>query len=127
MSNKKQGLFKNARNPASIQNAEHHDPSGSSKSANGVPATIKQVVATSTTKTPLEDYAMVWAVNRDASVQYVFVGKDSSVPVAADASNSLAIPPNSGVLLNCGASDDDMQSMAIKSSNALVHLTILEV
>lgn len=125
--NSKQGLFKNARSPGSIQNAHHHDPSGSEKSANGIPATIKKVVATSTTKEPLEQYAMLWVVNRDAAVQYVFVGKDVDVPVTVDATNGMAIPAGEGVLLHCGASDDPMQSMAVKTSSAQVHITILEV
>lgn len=125
--NPKLGLKNNARSPASIANAEHHDPSGSQKSANGIPATIKQVIATSTTETPLEDFAMLWVVNRDTSVQYIFVGKDSDVPGTVDATNGMAIPPETGILLNCGASNDDMQSMAVKTSNALVHVTILEV
>lgn len=125
--NPNQGLRKNARSPGSITNAQHHDPSGAEKSLNGIPATIKQVVATSTTKTPLEQFALLWVVNRDlAAVQYIFVGKDSDVPATVDATNGMAIPPGEGLLLHCGASDDDMQSMAVKTSNALVHVTILE-
>lgn len=120
------GLNKSARNPGSIVNIEHHDPSGSQKSANGVPATIKQVVATSTTATALEPLALLWVVNRDTSVQYIFVGKADLVPVTVDASNGMALPPNAGLLLCCGKSDDDKQSIMVKTSNALVHVTILE-
>lgn len=124
--NPNQGLRKNARSPGSISNAQHHDPSGAEKSLNGIPATIQQVVATSTTKTPLEQFALLWVVNRDTAVQYIFVGKDSDVPLTVSATNGMALPAGEGVLLHCGASDDDLQSMAVKSSNALVHVTILQ-
>lgn len=127
MSNKNQGLAKNARSPGSIVNAEHHDPSGSSKSANGVPATIKQVVADSSVETPLENFAMLWVVNRDTSPHYIFVGKHSDVPATVSASNGMCIPAGAGIQLNCGASSDDMQSMAVKSDSSQLHLTILEV
>ena len=127
MVNPKHGLRKNASSPASITNSQHHDPSGSQKGANGIPGTIKQVVATSTTATPLEAYALVWAVNRNAAAQYIFSGKNSDVPVTVDATNGMAIPAGEGLLIHCGASDDDLQSMAIKTSHADVHLTVLEV
>lgn len=127
MSNKNQGLFKNARSPGSIVNAQHHDPSGSEKSANGVPATIKQVIADSTVETPLENFAMLWVVNRDTVPHFVFVGKHADVPGTVSASNGMCIPAGDGVLLNCGASSDDMQSMAVKSDSSQLHITILEV
>lgn len=121
------GLNKHVRNPGSIVNIEHHDPSGSQKSANGIPATIKSVIATSTTATPLEPAAMLWVVNRDTSVQYIYVGKISTAPATVDASNGMALPPNAGILMCCGKSDDDKISMSVKTSNALVHVTVLEV
>lgn len=124
---KQQGLLKNARSPGSIVNAEHHDPSGSQKSANGIPATIKTIVADSSVKTSLEPFAMLWVVNRDTSVHYIFVGKDNVVPSPVTASNGMAIPPGAGVLLNCGVSEDDMQSMAMKTDSSQIHVTILEV
>lgn len=127
MSNPRQGLFKGVRNPGSIVNAEFHDPSGSKKGASGVPATINQVIADSTVKTPLEAYSMLWVVNRDTVTQYLFVGKDSAVPGTVSASNGLALPAGEGHLFHCGASDDDTQSMAVKSSSSQVHITVLEV
>ena len=126
MANPKQGLMKNARSPGSIVNAEHHDPSGAARSTEGVPATIKEVVATSTTKKTIEPYALLWVVNGHASIQYIYVGKDSSVPATVDASNGMALPAGQGILLHCGASDDDKESMAVKTSNAAVHVTVLE-
>lgn len=122
-----QGLRKNARSPGSIQNAQHHDPSGAERSLNGTPATINKVIATSTTKEPLEPYAILWVVNRNTATQYIFVGKDEDVPVTVDASNGMALPPNYGILLHCGESNDNKQSIAVKSSHSDVHITILEV
>lgn len=121
------GLNKHARNPSSITNIQHHDPSGSQKSANGAPATIKQVVATSTTATNLEPLAMLWVVNRNASPQYIFVGLDNAVPVTVDATNGMCVPAGAGILLNCGKSEDDARCIAVKTSHADVHVTVLEV
>lgn len=126
MSSQKLGLRNNARNPASIQNDQHNDASAAQRSLNGISGVIKQIIASSTTATPLSDYAILWVVNTSASPQYLFLGKLSSAPVSVGATNGLCLPAGEGLLLHCGMSDDDKQSIAVKSSDTSVHITVLE-
>ncbi len=122
----KLGLKNGARNPGSIANIQHHDPSGAQKNLSGIAGTIKSVVATSTTATPLTPEASLWVVNRNAATQYVFVGKASDAPVTVDATNGMALPPNFGTMIFCGISDDLQDAIVVKTSHADVHVTILE-
>lgn len=128
MSSQKQGLRNNASSPGSIANSQHHDLSASQRSANGIPGTIKQILAASNVKTPLSDYAMLWVVNNDTSPHYLAISKDSDIPAGAvTAATGMCIPAGQGVLICCGASNDDQQSMACKSDSIQIHITVLEV
>lgn len=116
---------KNARNPSSIANEEHHDPTAAGKQGQGILASIKEVIATSTTAKPVEDNAVLWVCNRDSAVQYLFAGKASDAPATVDSTNGLALPPNFAGHVFCPESDDDIQSIVCKTSNVLVHITVL--
>ena len=123
--NQFKGLRNNARSPGSISNAQHHDPSGSEKSANGIPATIKTVVADSTVETSIEPFAILWVVNRNASAQFIYVGEGPSPVVSA--TTGMALPAGQGQLLHTGAPSDPALSMVLKSSHSDVHVTIMKV
>jgi len=124
--NPKIGLNNHARSPGSIANAQHHDPSGSEKSINGSPATIKSVIATSTTLTPVSNFAVVRVVNTTGSTAFFWSGKMSDDPGVLSAANALALPPNSSEVFHCGASDDDKISMGVKTNVVGVQVVIME-
>lgn len=121
-----QGLRKNARSPGSIDNAEHNDSSGSKKVSAGAPASVSSIIATSTAKTPVGDFAVLRVSNTTASWQYVYVGPENSCPAGAPAiTDSLAIAPNTSVVLHGGESGDPAQAVVCKTSSALVQVAIL--
>lgn len=124
--NPTQGLRKSARSPGSIQNEQHHDPTAAQRSTNGVLGAIDRVLANSTTKEPIQDNQPIWAVNTSGSVAYIFIGKDNLCPVTVDATNGLAIPAGQGLLLFSDRSDDDQQSIVVKTSASSVHVTVLK-
>ena len=125
--NPNQGLRNNARSPGSIDNAEHHDPSGSKKVIPGIPGTIDSIFATSSSKNPIPPASELWVVNTDAAIQYVYIGKDSGCPAGAPSiTTGIAIPAGKGFAIHCGVSDDPMQSIVVKTSSNNVQVTLLQ-
>jgi hypothetical protein len=124
--NPKLGLFNNARSPGSIQNMEHHDPSGSQKSINGSPATVLSIIPDSTVKTPIHPYAVLRVVNTTGATAFFLACKDSDMPGALTALNALAIPPNSAEVFHCGASDEDLESIVCKASVIGVQVAVMD-
>lgn len=124
--NAKQGLYNNVRSPASIANAEHYDPAGSGKNVNASPATIKQVVASPTSLTPVHNFAVVRVANTTGSTVFFWAGRIDQAPATPDVTNSLAIPGNSAETFVLGASDDDALSMAIKGAGAGLQIVIMQ-
>lgn len=123
---KRKGLTHNARNPSSIQNMQHHDPSASQRSITGSPGTMETVIATSTTETPLHDDALLRVVNTDAATQFIYIGENPA-PVTVDASNSMALPPGHVECFYCGVADpDEVKSIVVKTSHANVQVVIME-
>ncbi len=122
-----QGLRTTARSPGSIQNEQHHDDSAAQRSGNGVIASIERIIATSTTKTAIQDNQPLWVCNTAAATAFVFVGKDNDCPAGTpDITNGMAIPPNTGLLMFPGKSDDDAQSIVVKTSAATVQVVVLK-
>ena len=122
-----QGLRTSARSPGSIQNEQNHDDSATQRSGNGVIASIDHILTTSTTKAPIQDNQPLWVSNTSATWQYVFVGKDVDCPAGApDITTGLGVAPNTSVLMFPGKSDDDQQSIVVKTSAATVQVVILK-
>lgn len=121
------GLRGSARSPGSIPNIEHNDPSGAQKNISGTGGVISSVIATSTTVTPVGDGAMLRVVNTSASVQFIWVGKESLAPGTVTIANGMALPPNSVDLFFSDISDDDKDAMVVKTSNSAVQVVILAV
>jgi hypothetical protein len=117
---------KSARNPSSVAQEEHHDPTAAGKSSYGILASIRKVVATSTTAEPVEDNAVLWVVNRSASAQFIRTGKMSDLSGAVDATNGLCLPPGFATHVFCPESDDPIQAVGVKTSHVDVHVTVLE-
>ena len=121
-----QGLRNSARSPGSIQNAEHYDPSGASKSANGSPATMLSVIPDSTVLTPVKDLQVIRVANTSGSTQYLWHGRIDLVPGTVNALSAMALAPNSVELMFCGVTDDDMKSVALKSSASSVQIVLMQ-
>jgi hypothetical protein len=122
-----QGLRTTVRSPNSIVNEQNHDDTASQRSANGVPASIDQIISPSTAKTAITDNQMLIVSNTSASWNYVFVGKDSDCPLGApDITNGIGVPPNSQTLFICGKSDDPNESIVVKASNATVQIVVVK-
>ena len=118
------GLKKNARSPGSIHNAEHHDPTGSSKGIDGTPLNIEDII-TPTTEEPIENCAIVRVYNADAGVQYIWSGQITAAPGTVDATTGIALAPGSSEVCYLGFSDDDQESLGIKTSDAAVQVVKL--
>ena len=122
-----QGLRTSARSPGSIQNEQHHDDSASQRSGNGMIASMDQIIATSTTKTPIQDNQPLRISNTSGTWQYVFVGKEVDCPAGApDITTGMGIAPNTSELWFPGKSDDDQQSIVVKTSAATVQVVVLK-
>lgn len=122
-----QGLRTTVRSPGSIINDQAHDDSASQKSGNGVIASIERIIVTSTTKTAIQDNQPLWVVNTATATAFVFVGKDNDCPAGApDITTGMAIPPNTGLLMFPGKSDDNVQSIVVKTSAATVQVVVLK-
>jgi hypothetical protein len=123
--NSRLGL-KTSRSPGSITNMEHHDQSGSAKSTKGMPGTIREILANSTTLKPLENFAMIRACNTSGTTAFVWTGPADEAPVTVDITNGFALPPNSAEVIFLGQSSDPKISMAVKTSATTVQVVILE-
>lgn len=122
-----QGLRTSARSPGSIANEQHHDDTASQRSGNGMIASMERIIATSTTKTPIQDNQPLKISNTSASWQYVFVGKDADCPAGApDITTGMGIAPNTSELWFPGKSDDPQQSIVVKTSAATVQVVVLK-
>lgn len=122
-----QGLRTTARSPGSIVNEQHHDDTAAQRSGNGMIASMDRIIATSTTKTAIQDNQPLKISNTSASWQYVFVGKDVDCPAGTpDITNGMGIAPNTSELWFPGKSDDDQQSIVVKTSAATVQVVVLK-
>lgn len=120
------GLRNNSRSPGSIANAQHHDPTGSEKDLSGSPAAIKEVVADSTVATSVENFSIIRLMNRDTSVQYLWIGLEGDEPGTVNDTNGMALTPQFHEVMYLPASNDPQQAITVKSSNSLVHVVIME-
>jgi hypothetical protein len=124
--NSRLGL-KTARSNSSINNMHHHDNSGSLKSIEGVPGTIREILADSTTLKALENWAMIRVANTSGSTQFVWTGQYDEAPAGTpDITNGLAIPPNSAIVIYLGQSSDPKISMGVKASASTVQVAVIE-
>lgn len=122
-----QGLRTTARSPGSIQNEQAHDDSACQRSGNGMIASVERIIAASTTKTPIQDNQPLKVSNTSATWQYVFVGKDADCPAGApDITTGMGIAPNTSELMFPGKSDDDQQSIVVKTSADTVQVCVLK-
>jgi len=122
-----QGLRTSARSPSAIANEQNHDDTAVQRSGNGMPASIDRIIATSTTKEPIQDNQPLWVSNTAVVWAYVFVGKDIDCPAGAPSiTTGMGIAPNSSVLMFSGKSDDDQQSIVVKTSAATVQVVVLK-
>lgn len=122
-----QGLRTTVRSPGSITNEQAHDDTATQRSGNGMPASMERIIGTSTTKTAIQDNQPLWASNTTGTWAYIFVGKDSDCPAGApDITTGMGIAPNSSLLMFSGKSDDDAQSIVVKTSAATVQVVVLK-
>lgn len=121
-----QGLRTSVRSPGSIQNDQHHDATATQRGSDGKIGAIERVIADSTVKTAIQDNQPLWVVNRDTVVHYLFVGKDSETPGTVDDTNGMALPAGEGFLIFSDKSDDDQQSIVVKTDSSQVHITVLK-
>jgi len=120
-------LRNTARSPGSIQNEQAHDDCAVQRSGNGMIASMERIIATSTAKTAIQDNQPLMVNNTANAWAYVFVGKDSDCPAGApDITTGMGVPPNSSVLMFPGKSDDDQQSIVVKTSAATVQVVVLK-
>lgn len=117
-----------ASSPSAIANSQHHYPTTSQKTVAGSPIAIDTVVATSTTLTPVSNFALVRVVNRSNAVAYFWAGaeNDPTASVAISAANGVALPPNSVETFCCPASSDPQKSICVKASDVQVHLVVMK-
>lgn len=119
------GLSK-VRGASSINNAQFNDPTGSQKTVAGSPISISLVVASSTTATPVANYAIVRVTNTAAVVAFFWVGLEDVVPGVVSAANGVAIPPNWSETFCLPASADPMKAVSFKTSAATVQCVVME-
>lgn len=120
------GLKKNARNPGSIINEQHHDASNAQKNLGGSPGQIKSIIPASTTVTAIEDESVLRVVNTSGADQFIFIGKVDEVPGVLSASNALVIHGQTTEIFFSGSSDNDSKSLAVKTSNNAVQVAIMK-
>lgn len=120
------GLKQNARNPSAIANMEFNDGAKAQKCLIGTAGDVESIIADSTAQTIIGDEAVLRIANTSAAVAYVFVGKASLVPGTLDITTALAVMPNTSEVFFCGVSDDEKDSMVVKSSAAAVQIAILK-
>ena len=121
----KHGHKHGAKSASGIKNAEHHDKSGSKKTIDVIPGTIKEIVSDSTVETPVEDRVLVRAFNTGLAVAYLWIGEAGSAPVTVDATNGIALGPESGEIIATGHLVSG-KSVAIKASVSGVQVIIFE-
>jgi hypothetical protein len=122
---KRTGLRNNARSPSSITNMEHNDASAAKKVLTGTGVAFEKIFPTSTDKNAVGPAAVLRIANTTASVQFVFIGKESEMPAGTpDATTGLAVMPNS-VEMFYGDVPEDSDEIVVKASDAGVQIAKL--
>jgi hypothetical protein len=120
------GLKQNARNPSAIANMEFNDAAKAQKCLVGTAGDVDSILADSTVTTPLEAESVLRIANTANAVAYIYVGKLSLLPGALSITTALAIMPYSSEVIFAGTSDDDKDSIVVKSSAATVQVAVLK-
>lgn len=123
-------LKRTARNPSSIANDEHNDAAGAGRSANGDILCIDRIIptaeATAATGAPVPERGTLRIANQTAAWAFVYIGEEGTVPGTLDATNSMAVAPNSSTMLYSGVSTSAMKSLMIRVSAALVQVIVMK-
>ena len=119
-------LKKTSRNPGSIANDEHNDAAGANRSANGDIICIDTIIQDSTVPTPVPERGTLRIANQANTWAFVYIGEEGSVPASLDATNSVAIAPNSSAMIFSGVSTSAMKSLMVKASATTVQVIIMK-
>lgn len=129
-SNPNLNLKRTSRNPSSIANDEHNDAAGAGRSANGDILCIDRIIpsaeATAATGSPVPERGTLRIANQAAAWAFVYIGEEDTVPATLDATNSMAVAPNSSTMLYSGVSTTDMKSLVIRVSAATVQVIVMK-
>jgi hypothetical protein len=129
-SNANLNLKRTSRNPSSIANDEHNDASGAGRSANGDILCIDRIIlaadAIAAAGAPIPERGTLRIANTSASWQFVYIGEEGTVPGTLDITNSMAVAPNSSMMLFSGVSTSDMKSLMIRVSAGTVQVIVMK-
>jgi len=115
------GVKHNMKNPGTIANIVHHDPSGADRGMDGMPTDIDLIMSALTQ--PAADGTVLAVTNMSSTVfHYLWVGDVADDPGILDATNSIAIPPLSSKPFYVGHSPRKDQE-----GNKLIKIDSLEL
>jgi hypothetical protein len=122
----KPGHKNGAKSPSGIDNAEHHDLSGSKKVMALCAGTIDSISANSAVENAVQPRQIVRFFNTTGGTAFVWTGEAGSAPVTVDVTNGLAIGAGQELILAMGELVSG-KSTAFKTSAAGVQAALLEV
>lgn len=123
---KQDGQKQSASAPSAIANAQNYDLAAASAQIETVPASV-ETITIATTETPVKVGQLVRFTNTAAAVAFVWTGVQGESPGGTPAiADSLAIPPNSAIVVKFGQPVDSSKSPAFKLSAATVQAAIFE-
>lgn len=117
------GVKTNSKNPGSIANNEHDDPSKAGRELGGIsgmysPDNITADVADHA----IPDDSILRIANDTGATVYLFIGSEDDVPGGApDATNGIAILAGTAELIHCGCLNS-AKSLVYKCSSASVQV-----
>ncbi len=123
---KKLGVHNNARSPATVSNAQHHDKSMAERDISGSPGTPEEIIVASTTPQAVPNHSVLRVVNTNAAIQFLFIGKQADVPGGAPTiTTGYAIPSNFYENIYLGELEGN-ESIFVKSSSDDVQVIVMD-
>lgn len=119
------GQKNTARSPSGIDNSEHHDLSASKKTNDTTPGCI-EVITADTAEHATQPGQLVRFANTAAATAFVWIGEAGSAPGSPAIADSLAIPPNSAIMVPM-PNPVSGKSPAYKCSAATVQAAVFEM
>lgn len=121
---KPDGQRQSASAPSAIVNSQQYDLAPAATKISTVPATL-EAISIVTTEVVVKPGQLVRFTNTAAATAFVWVGAAGASPVGPAIADSLAIPPNSSIIVKFGQRVDGL-SNAFKMSAATVQAAIFE-
>lgn len=113
------------KSPSAVDNAEHHDLSQSKKTNDTTPGCVESITA-DTAEHATQPGQLVRFANTAAATAFVWIGEAGASPGAPAIADSLAIPPNSAIMVPM-PNPVSGKSPAYKCSAATVQAVIFEM